>query len=647
MSSDNDIDIVDIYPTAPVLSGATLTFAYPAGRSANSYTRENATLLVRATNTVFSDIAVTYGASSMTVVYTGATIPAATKVSLQVEALAAEADVEITGDGSTDDTTAIQAAIDALPATGGEIVLGAGIFMVSGIRLDGTSGDKSNVTLRGQGRGTTIRKMANSALTTAAQKRSNVIFALTGGGFVVRDLNVEGNYSRGGSAQRPTFTTKHTLGSVFGAAGTVLSVSSTGTAGTNNPTDKVYLVTVSGAGQTSSGSNISVDVGLGYVTDVSSQVWDEVTATGYYNYYQCDDDFAYRHGIYMNGTSAAIADCVVDNVHVTDCVYGGILIGSGPLIGGMTYSGSLRSRISNCYVYANNGSNIGGGYKVHQTISNCTVYGGNSSGIRMDEGSNYSTVTGCTVNGNDTQINGGINCYKSDYCTITGNVVRNASPGIWMQEADNFSVSGNTVMSSAGVGISIASTNNGGSCTGNMVTENTSHGIQVSIGKVTSVVGNMCFSNGGSGIRLSGGSSSCTVTANVCNDNSTAGGTTNAGIIVTDSTNSVIAANKCSDSAGGSGTQTVGINETGSSSNNTFFGNAVFGNKTTAKTILSASHDILNPAGSATDVDLLIDARGAGLLSLGSYTAGAATDSTGYITIKDAGGTSRKVMVQA
>ena len=36
-----------------------------------------------------------------------------------------------------------------------------------------------------------------------------------------------------------------------------------------------------------------------------------------------------------------------------------------------------------------------------------------------------------------------------------------------------------------------------------------------------------------------------------------------------------------------------------------------------------------------------------GVLKFGTYTAGVATDSTGYVTITDAGGTARKLMVQA
>ena len=45
--------------------------------------------------------------------------------------------------------------------------------------------------------------------------------------------------------------------------------------------------------------------------------------------------------------------------------------------------------------------------------------------------------------------------------------------------------------------------------------------------------------------------------------------------------------------------------------------------------------------------DLFLATTGAGVLKFGTYSAGAATDSTGYVTIKDAGGTTRKLMVQA
>lgn len=52
---------------------------------------------------------------------------------------------------------------------------------------------------------------------------------------------------------------------------------------------------------------------------------------------------------------------------------------------------------------------------------------------------------------------------------------------------------------------------------------------------------------------------------------------------------------------------------------------------------ISLSHD-------GTDGAILV---GTGVIKFGTYTAGAAGDSTGYITIKDAAGNTRKLMVQA
>lgn len=545
----------------------------------------------------------------------------------------------------TDDTTSIQGMIDAFPSTGGEIVLGPGTFAVSGIRLDGLDGSKTGVTLRGQGRATTIRKMDNSLITTSEGRRAPVIQALNGNGFVVKDLNVEGNLSRGGL--RPTFTIKHTLGATFGSAGQVRSVALDGTTGTQLSTDRIFIVTASGAGQTSSASNISVDVGLGYVTEVTSQPWNELSGLGYLNSFGIDNDFAYRSGIYMNGTSAAIADCVVDNVHVTDTVYGGVLIGSGPLFASMKYSGSVRSRISNCHFKNNGGSNIDGGYKTFQTITNCTFFGGNSAGIKIDTGCTYCSVTNCVMDGNSTVDGGGIIVYGANYTSIVGNTFKDCSPGIWIDSGSLFStVQGNTITGGS-VGITILSSNSVGSVIGNTVTLCTSHGISLNGVKQASVHGNVSVLNGGSGIRFAGTSSVCSCMGNLCQDNATAGGAVNSGILVSDLTGSTFIGNRCVDANGGSGTQNYGINETGAAGNNVFLGNILYNNKTGAKVILSTSHDLMNTGSSATDVDLLIDPRGAGLAQLGTYSAGTATDSTGYITIKDAGGTSRKLMVQA
>jgi len=47
------------------------------------------------------------------------------------------------------------------------------------------------------------------------------------------------------------------------------------------------------------------------------------------------------------------------------------------------------------------------------------------------------------------------------------------------------------------------------------------------------------------------------------------------------------------------------------------------------------------------DKNIYLNPNGTGKVKFGSYTAGAATDSTGYISILDSGGVARKLMVQA
>lgn len=48
-----------------------------------------------------------------------------------------------------------------------------------------------------------------------------------------------------------------------------------------------------------------------------------------------------------------------------------------------------------------------------------------------------------------------------------------------------------------------------------------------------------------------------------------------------------------------------------------------------------------------TNYNIALIPNGTGKVKFGTYTAGAATDSTGYITILDAAGNIRKLMVQA
>jgi len=54
---------------------------------------------------------------------------------------------------------------------------------------------------------------------------------------------------------------------------------------------------------------------------------------------------------------------------------------------------------------------------------------------------------------------------------------------------------------------------------------------------------------------------------------------------------------------------------------------------------------VMSASGSDADVDIQFTPKGSGLVKFGTHTAKGAEAFTGYITIKDAGGTTRKVMV--
>jgi hypothetical protein len=95
------------------------------------------------------------------------------------------------GDGVTNDTVAIQAALAAVPASGGEVVFPPGTYLASGLIL------KNNVTLRGAGRATILKlpdgstadliQTLNFGTLTGTTSPTGVI------GFTICDLDIDGN----------------------------------------------------------------------------------------------------------------------------------------------------------------------------------------------------------------------------------------------------------------------------------------------------------------------------------------------------------------------------------------------------------------------------------------------------------------------
>jgi parallel beta-helix repeat protein len=602
--------------------------------------------------------------------------------------------------GTTVCSDKIQAAIDALPSTGGAVYVPAGTYLATNIRVDGTGGGKSNIVIYGDGPSSIIYKPDPADLVTDAELKSNVLWALTGNGHQVQNLKVEGNFSRGGT--EPPYCIKFQLGQTYGASGQVLSVSSTGGSSTGASNDLVYVVTSLGAGQTASSVNISVDAALGYVTNVTSQPFDERTGTGYMNAYNLDNDFAYRAGIYMNGQTAPMEKIVVENCEVTDAVAAGILIGSGPLFASEVYYGSEGARIIGNNAYSNGATNIGGGNKVRATISNNIVGYTTSSGIRCDEGSHQCVISGNVIDtANNLDANGGVSVYKSDYVTVTGNFIKGAIAGITYSSCDWGTVSGNTIYD-CGVGIGYSQMDTG-TITGNTIVDCYSDGIRVTSGSQVSVSSNAIQNPGGSGIELVSalaGSSlignqvinaelggilltdcdHAMLSSNVVRDSGTSGLNKPGIAVMGTSNNCVVSGNRCFDSrSAGSRTQDYGVflDTTVTAcivTNNRLANNGVDAVNSIPATVLYAfngdgsvgyvssgtSINFLEVAGGAnglssspkieatgatTDIDIRLIPKGAGLFRYGAHSALAGETVTGYVEIKDSSGTVRKLAV--
>jgi hypothetical protein len=88
-----------------------------------------------------------------------------------------------TGNGSTDDRAAIQAAIDAVPATGGVVYFPEGTYMISGAGLTGNN----NATLLGAGKRNSTLKAHASA--TGGQ----ILFCSNSPDMIIRDLGFDCN----------------------------------------------------------------------------------------------------------------------------------------------------------------------------------------------------------------------------------------------------------------------------------------------------------------------------------------------------------------------------------------------------------------------------------------------------------------------
>lgn len=396
------------------------------------------------------------------------------------------------GDGVTDDTAAIQAAVTAAPSNS-MVYFPPGTYAVGAAGIAVTS--KTGVTLFGDG--ATVKITAISTLTTSLGAATICLSSCTRSG--VRGLQINGN-SIASSA----------IGFV-GCTDCFVDACTAYSCGVNG------IITASGGG-------------------IRNRFTDNLIYSS----------IGTSRGLWLGNVNATDmeSDILISGNTVRNNGYTGIVVCS---VGG---------RVENNHARTNNGSGIifpgANGY----SAKNLTVVGNyciDNLFHGMQDDVVYSTdadlaaditISGNVCSGNNRGTGGssGIYAVNCQRWTIVGNVCNdNIQAGIQIDDrCRNVTVSGNTCSDTRsggsrtqvrGIrGVTQTFSNYGVTITGNTCTNNTTEGIFLqsnsgfTLSNVT-VVGNQCYSNGGRGIAINeavtGEITSVVVDSNVCANNTT------------------------------------------------------------------------------------------------------------------------------
>jgi len=319
------------------------------------------------------------------------------------------ADCDYLCDGTADDVE-INAAIIALPATGGEIVILDGTYNITA-KINVT---KDNVSIRGNGNATILKRMFDSPVT------EGVITLTSRSGCKIANLQIDGNYTDNNGCGIYLYN----------------SSNNTVTSNTcNNNGFGIYLYNSSDnavTGNTCKYNSFGIHLS-------SSNNNNTVTSN------TCNNNS--NHGIYLSSSSN---NTVTGNICNNNSNYGIRLFSS-----------------SNNAITGNTCNNNGSGIYLYNSSDNAVTGNTckyNSFGIHLSASNNNNTVTSNTCNNN----NFGIYLYNlSNNNTVTSNTCNNNSNhGIYLSSSSNNTVTGNTCNNN-GSGIYLVSSSNNNTITGN------------------------------------------------------------------------------------------------------------------------------------------------------------------------------------
>lgn len=430
-------------------------------------------------------------------------------------------DYGATGNGSTDDTTAINAAITAAVANGGTVFLPPGTYMTTGITIDG----KDDFTIAGSGPASIIKIVANNT--------NNVIRIQNSTRFSVLDLTLDCN-----------------------RANNTLGIDEDLQCGIHIVSSSAFLL----RGLRLLNSHMSgIRTGL-FNTDAGGCV-DGAITNCYVNLGTTADQGI---GIW-NSQRVSVTNCVVqqggwggivltrsDNCTVAgNTCYNNNYVISGGGGHGIALEGARWSTVTGNVCYGNevNGIHLEVDPQTSaRYVEGCTVVGnimhGNVHGIYL--GKTLSNIVADNIIYNNTQA-GIILAEDTTRCILEGNVCKNNDEqGIWLKgeacQVQNNEVEGNTLQ---GIVVQLASHSN---ITGNHCSNNTQGGIDIK-GATDLVISDNVLTNNAQGIIVqpdgSTKSQRLSITANNCNANN------NEGLILLSVIGATIANNSLTNNAGG------------------------------------------------------------------------------------------------
>ena len=402
---------------------------------------------------------------------------------------------------AADNNDAIQAAIDSLTDGGSVFVPGEEFAVLGGIKLDGSDGTLSNISIYGEGAASALIQSGSARESGVPDgdttQSPNVLEALSGSGFIVRNLRIVGNKDSGGVTPNPADTWAVSTAYTYSALSPVyVQAKSDGTAiVTESSTDKVWKLLVS---HTSNATDIDTDVALGR--------WEAVTNYAALNgwYYDESKNRANCIAVYGPVGGSAVENVLIENCVISGGIHAAILRGSGPSKGGMKSAGVSNVRITGNTI-TSSASGVTGLVATEVSVTTNTI---ESTGelINIDEDCDLHVISGNVLSGDATDgARSGIASFSSSNVTATGNTITNCQVGINFQDSGlttdrGGSITGNTIIDCGQVGASGAGT-----------------GIFVSSCDHVAVSGNQIFSPFNNGIKVTG-SNDVTATGNNVTD---------------------------------------------------------------------------------------------------------------------------------